>query len=174
MAGYFEDRESTEAVLKDGWLHTGDLGRIDAEGRLYLSGRQKDVIIDANSGVVRFVADRDGFDRTFQGNGFDILHPEVSPESQCLLAHLVHELRSSDAGASWEALQNGLPTGDFYPVVLRDAMCVDDSGVDSPGPAGVFFGTRSGEVFGSVDDGDSWSLVADHLPDVLTVRCFSA
>jgi long-chain acyl-CoA synthetase len=48
MAGYFGDRESTEAVLKDGWLYTGDLGRLDAEGRLYLVGRKKDVIIDAN------------------------------------------------------------------------------------------------------------------------------
>ncbi|HEX8539690.1 MAG TPA: AMP-binding protein, partial [Cystobacter sp.] len=48
MAGYFGDKESTDAVLKDGWLYTGDLGRIDAEGRLYLVGRKKDVIIDAN------------------------------------------------------------------------------------------------------------------------------
>jgi long-chain acyl-CoA synthetase len=48
MAGYFTDREATEAVIKDGWLHTGDLGRLDAEGRLYLVGRKKDVIIDAN------------------------------------------------------------------------------------------------------------------------------
>jgi long-chain acyl-CoA synthetase len=48
MAGYFGDRESTEAVLKEGWLHTGDLGRLDADGRLYLVGRKKDVIIDAN------------------------------------------------------------------------------------------------------------------------------
>ncbi len=48
MAGYFQDRESTAAVLKDGWLFTGDLGRIDGEGNLYLVGRRKDVIIDAN------------------------------------------------------------------------------------------------------------------------------
>jgi long-chain acyl-CoA synthetase len=48
MAGYFGDKESTEAVLKEGWLYTGDLGRLDAEGRLYLVGRKKDVIIDAN------------------------------------------------------------------------------------------------------------------------------
>jgi long-chain acyl-CoA synthetase len=48
MAGYFEDRAATEAVLQDGWLRTGDLGRLDAQGRLYLVGRKKDVIIDAN------------------------------------------------------------------------------------------------------------------------------
>ena len=77
--------------------------------------------------------------------------------------------RSSDAGDSWEMLSAGLPEGDFYPVVLRDAMCVDDAD-----PAGVYFGTRSGEVFGSVDGGDHWSPVAAHLPDVLTVRSFSA
>ena len=48
MAGYYEDREATDAVLKEGWLHTGDLGRMDDKGRLYLVGRKKDVIIDAN------------------------------------------------------------------------------------------------------------------------------
>ncbi|MFT3841604.1 MAG: AMP-binding protein [Myxococcaceae bacterium] len=48
MAGYFEDRDATDAMLKGGWLYTGDLGRIDADGRLFLVGRQKDVIIDAN------------------------------------------------------------------------------------------------------------------------------
>jgi long-chain acyl-CoA synthetase len=48
MSGYFQDRESTDAVLKNGWLHTGDLGRLDADGNLTLVGRKKDVIIDAN------------------------------------------------------------------------------------------------------------------------------
>ena len=39
----------------------------------------------------------------------------------------------------------------FYPAVLRDAMCADDAD-----PAGVYFGTRSGEVYASRDEGDSW------------------
>ncbi len=76
--------------------------------------------------------------------------------------------RSTDAGSSWEPLSNGLPQDDFYPVVLRDAMCTDDSPV-----AGVYFGTRSGQVFASADEGDTWSLVAEHLPDVLCVRALS-
>jgi hypothetical protein len=50
-------------------------------------------------------------------------------------------------------------------VVLRDAMCVDDAE-----PAGVYFGTRSGEVFASRDEGETWTTVAAHLTDVLCVR----
>lgn len=73
--------------------------------------------------------------------------------------------RSQDAGHSWEPLSEGLPRGPFYPSVLRDAMCADDAE-----PAGVYFGTRSGEVYASRDEGDSWGLVAAHLPDVLSVR----
>jgi len=73
--------------------------------------------------------------------------------------------RSADAGASWEALSHGLPAEPFYPSVLRDAMCADEGE-----PAGVYFGTRSGEVYASPDEGDSWAPVATHLPDVLCVR----
>ncbi len=47
MAGYFGDREATDSTLIDGWLRTGDVGRLDGEGRLSLLGREKDVIIDA-------------------------------------------------------------------------------------------------------------------------------
>ena len=48
MAGYFENRGATDAVLHDGWLRTGDLGRLDSEGRLFLVGRKKDVILSAS------------------------------------------------------------------------------------------------------------------------------
>ena len=73
--------------------------------------------------------------------------------------------RSVDAGGSWQPLSEGLPTVPFYPSVLRDAMCADDAD-----PAGVYFGTRSGEVYASRDEGESWTQVAAHLPDVLCVR----
>ncbi|SDM30039.1 AMP-binding protein [Allokutzneria albata] len=45
MPGYWNRPELTAAALRDGWLHTGDLGRFDADGYLYLVGRIKDIII---------------------------------------------------------------------------------------------------------------------------------
>lgn len=73
--------------------------------------------------------------------------------------------RTRDAGATWEALSTGLPQGDHFGTVLRDAMCTD--GAD---PAGIYFGNRNGEVYASADDGDTWRQLAAHLPDVLCVR----
>jgi long-chain acyl-CoA synthetase len=48
MAGYWESPDATAAAIRDGWFHTGDLGRFDDDGNLYLVGRSKDVIVDAN------------------------------------------------------------------------------------------------------------------------------
>jgi long-chain acyl-CoA synthetase len=48
MAGYLDDPQSTKAVLTEGWLRTGDLGRLDSDGHLALVGRKKDLILDAS------------------------------------------------------------------------------------------------------------------------------
>jgi long-chain acyl-CoA synthetase len=48
MLGYFNNREATEAVLQNRWLYTGDLGRLDDDGNLFLVGRSKDIIVDTN------------------------------------------------------------------------------------------------------------------------------
>jgi long-chain acyl-CoA synthetase len=48
MAGYWQDEEATAHALRDGWFHSGDLGRFDEDGNLFIVGRSKDIIIDAN------------------------------------------------------------------------------------------------------------------------------
>jgi hypothetical protein len=73
--------------------------------------------------------------------------------------------RSDDAGSTWRALEKGLPQDGFWTAVMRDAMSTDDAEV-----AGVYFGTRSGSVYASADEGESWQQVAQNLPDVLSVR----
>jgi photosystem II stability/assembly factor-like uncharacterized protein len=72
--------------------------------------------------------------------------------------------RTRDAGETWTASSAGLPD-DAWTAVLRDAMCVDEAD-----PTGVYLGTRDGCVYASADEGETFTLVADHLPDVLTVR----
>jgi hypothetical protein len=74
----------------------------------------------------------------------------------------VYETR--DAGSTWTARTSGLPQ-DGYLTILRQAFSQD--GRD---PLGLYFGATSGEVFGSVDSGASWSLVARDLAPVLSVR----
>jgi hypothetical protein len=73
--------------------------------------------------------------------------------------------RTRDAGETWTELGGGaLPEGSWTSV-LRDAFCADQAD-----PTGIYFGTRDGCVYGSPDEGETFSLVVDHLPDVLTVR----
>jgi long-chain acyl-CoA synthetase len=48
MLGYFKDRETTEKCMRDGWFHTGDLGRVGKSGAYYITGRLKNVIVTKN------------------------------------------------------------------------------------------------------------------------------
>ncbi|MEW6333212.1 MAG: AMP-binding protein [Thermodesulfobacteriota bacterium] len=51
MKGYYRDQEMTDQVIRDGWLYTSDLGRMDAEGYIFLTGRKKRMIITSGFNV---------------------------------------------------------------------------------------------------------------------------
>jgi acyl-CoA synthetase (AMP-forming)/AMP-acid ligase II len=52
MAGYWQDEKATNDALRDGWLHTGDIGSFDGEGRLSIVGRLKEVIRSGSSSIL--------------------------------------------------------------------------------------------------------------------------
>lgn len=72
--------------------------------------------------------------------------------------------RSRDGGESWQAMRAGLPQENCFFTVLRQAMATDRRA-----PAGVYFGTNSGSIFATADEGENWAEVARHLPTVLSV-----
>jgi photosystem II stability/assembly factor-like uncharacterized protein len=69
-----------------------------------------------------------------------------------------------DAGASWVRCARGLPGTGWF-TVKRQAMTVD-----ARDPVGVYFGTTSGEIWASLDEGASWTPVLQHLPEIYSVE----
>jgi photosystem II stability/assembly factor-like uncharacterized protein len=73
--------------------------------------------------------------------------------------------RTRDAGKSWQALRQGLPQEKVFFGVLRQAMATDPLE-----PAGIYFGSSTGSLFASADEGDSWTCIAEHLPVITSVE----
>ena len=92
------------------------------------------------------------------------IFPVESDEFRCAPEGRVRVYRTRNAGRSWEPLSRGLPQKS-YETVLRDAMAAD-----ALDPAGIYFGTRSGQVFGSCDEGKTWKLILGGLPSVVCVK----
>jgi predicted Ser/Thr protein kinase len=91
--------------------------------------------------------------------------PVESDQFRCACDGRLRVYRTRNAGASWEPLTRGLPQKGAYETVLRDAMTTDS--FDS---AGIYFGTRSGQLFGSHDEGKTWQTILEGLPAIVCVR----
>jgi hypothetical protein len=91
--------------------------------------------------------------------------PLESDEFRCTPQAKLRVYRTTNAGASWDALTNGLPQEQAFETVLRDGLATDGWR-----PTGVYFGTRSGKLFGSHDAGASWTAILDALPPVVCVK----
>ncbi len=70
-----------------------------------------------------------------------------------------------NAGKTWKRLATGLPESQAWWTVKRQAMAADDHD-----PVGLYFGTTSGELWASRDEGERWSCVARHLPEIYAVE----
>jgi photosystem II stability/assembly factor-like uncharacterized protein len=85
--------------------------------------------------------------------------PRTSPEGMPAV------YRTKDAGKTWQRLDSGLPEKHAWWTVKRQAMCAD-----SGDPVGLYFGTTSGELWMSGDEGRKWQCIARHLPEIYAVE----
>ena len=85
--------------------------------------------------------------------------PRTSPEGRPAV------YRTRDAGKTWRRQDAGLPAKHAWWTVKRQAMCADWRD-----PVGLYFGTTSGELWMSGDEGRKWRCIARHLPEIYAVE----
>jgi photosystem II stability/assembly factor-like uncharacterized protein len=96
---------------------------------------------------------------TFYVIPLDPGHGRTMPEGKAAV------WRTRDGGSSWQRFGKGLPQEDAYLGVLRRGMTNDRE--DAPG---LYFGTSTGQVYASLDEGESWSEIAGYLPGISSVE----
>jgi photosystem II stability/assembly factor-like uncharacterized protein len=84
--------------------------------------------------------------------------PRTSPEGKPAV------FATKDGGNTWVRKDKGFPKEHGYWTVKRQAMCADNSE-----KIGLYIGTSSGEVWASTDEGESWSCIARHLPEIYSL-----
>jgi len=89
----------------------------------------------------------------------DPLHARTMPEGHAAV------WCTRDGGDSWARLDKGLPQENAYVGVLRAALTIDDHEVP-----GLYFGTSTGQLFASADEGENWSEIASYLPPIWSVE----
>ena len=94
----------------------------------------------------------------FPMDGTDVW-PRTSPDGRPAV------YRTRDAGRTWQRQSQGLPPENAWLTVLRQGMAVD-----ACDPVGLYFGTTTGQVWASCDEGESFRCIAEHLPHVYSVE----
>ncbi|QPJ66447.1 MAG: glycosyl hydrolase [Candidatus Nitrohelix vancouverensis] len=85
--------------------------------------------------------------------------PRTSPHGKpCVYA-------TNDGGKRWRRLDNGMPAEQAWWTVKRQAMTAD-----AQNPVGLYFGTTSGELWMSRNEGEKWTCIARHLPEIYAVE----
>ena len=98
MKGYYKAPDKTAETIIDGWLHTGDIGHIDADGYLLLTDRKKDMIITGGENV--YCAEVEAALRT---------HPQVAHAAVGQRGHIATQILKA-AGANVRNLDGGFVT----------------------------------------------------------------
>jgi Protein kinase domain len=122
---------------------------------------------DSWQDIARGVPSDFGFPMLMHPHDADCVYivPVESDEFRCTPEGHLRVYRTRNGGGSWEALDRGLPQKGAYETVLRDALSSD-----SLDPAGIYFGTRSGKIYGSRDEGKNWKKIVEGLPQILCVK----
>ena len=93
--------------------------------------------------------------------------PHDSDQARMPYGGALAVFRTRDAGAHWDRLDHGLPQTGFFQTIYRHAL-----GQDACDPLGLYFGSSGGELYGSINGGESWTLMREHLAPITAVRAW--
>jgi fatty-acyl-CoA synthase len=129
MAGYWRDPEKTAETFRDGWLHTGDLGRFDEDGYLYVVDRKKDMIKSGGENVAAREVEEviHAHPAVAEAAVFGIPHPRwIEAVAAAVVPRPGHELAPEDVTAFCRERLAGFKTPRY--VVVADALPKNPSG----------------------------------------------
>ena len=127
MLGYYKRPEETaEVITEDGWLRTGDIGRIDENGLLYITGRLKNLIILSNGENVS----PEGIENKYKENKLaaevlvysekDVIVAEVYPDAEYAEAAKITDIKSILEDITDKLNETALPSHRVEKLIIRD------------------------------------------------------